>query len=125
MGSVPAGSGVRGTRRSQTAPIEITPTYSGLVAHCDSIRYTHTVTHTGRYTDVFDFSASSTQGVNVTVLPPEITLGPEMTTTVFAEIAVPCSLVGPISDRPVGGIAGGALGAYLDNITNKASGGGL
>ena len=26
---------------------------------------------------------------------------------------------------PVGGIAGGALGAYLDNMTNKAPGGGL
>jgi uncharacterized repeat protein (TIGR01451 family) len=78
--------------------ILFTPSYSGLISHCLSISYTHLLTHTGRYTDTFAFEWQSTQNVTVTIVPPEVTLGHDMTTTIDVTIEVPCTLVGPLKD---------------------------
>ena len=78
--------------------IVFTPSYSGLVSSCNAITYTHTVTHTGRYTDTIGFSWTSTLGVTVTVAPPEVVLGHNISTTVDVTLSVPCTLTGPIVD---------------------------
>jgi uncharacterized repeat protein (TIGR01451 family) len=100
--------------------IEFTPDYSGVVSHCLSISYQHIVTHTGRYTDTFDFSWVSSEGVIATIVPPQVVLGHDMTATIDVQISVPCTVTGPVKDTTVLTVASQSH-AFINNQVTETN----
>jgi uncharacterized repeat protein (TIGR01451 family) len=69
--------------------VDLEPDWSGLIYSGELISYAHVMTHTGRYPDTFDLTWESDQlppTVTVSVVPSQIALPRESTTTVTVTV---------------------------------------
>lgn len=89
------------TTVANVAGVGLRPDRAGDVAPGSMVRYEHTLTNDGNFTDTISLSASSTQGWPVAVVPPVANVAAGGSTTVVVSVTVPAGTAAGVVDSMV------------------------
>jgi len=107
---------------ANVAGVLLTPDRASTVTPGTVVRYEHTLTNTGNFTDTISLAASSSQRWTVVVMPAAAIVPKDSSTTVIVSVTMPSgTLAGVMDTTTITATSSITNGAMMDSVTDAST----